>query len=55
MYQWAEDQIMPLGPGILWTPTEYGFRKNVPFKLSFLCQPHDEIITQDELPPREDS
>ena len=20
---------MPLGPGILWTPTEYGYRKNV--------------------------
>ena len=29
MYQWGEDQIMPLGPGILWTPTEYGYRKNV--------------------------
>ena len=29
MYQWSENQVMPLGPGILWTPTEYGYRKNV--------------------------
>ena len=29
MYQWAENQVMPLGPGILWTPKNNGFKKSV--------------------------
>ena len=29
MYQWSENQVMPLGPGLLWTPNNNGFQKNV--------------------------
>ena len=29
MYQWSENQVMPLGPGILWIPTSFGFRKSI--------------------------
>ena len=29
MYQWCEDQVMPLGPGILWTLVGRCFRKSV--------------------------
>ena len=29
MYQWCEDQIMPLGPGILWTLDGRYFKKRV--------------------------
>ena len=29
MYIWAQDQLMPLGPGLLWTKTTNGFRKQI--------------------------
>ena len=29
MYVWAQGQPMPLGPGLLWTKTSYGFKKQI--------------------------
>lgn len=29
MYLWSQEQDMPLSPGLLWTKTNYGFRKQV--------------------------